>query len=49
MQHNLQEIAMFTFEEQFKKYEEVIERTQQAYDYWFKCFMTNLKNFTKSF
>ena len=28
------EKTMFTFEEQFKKFEELNERTKQAYEFW---------------
>jgi hypothetical protein len=39
---------MFTFDEQYKKYEELYERTKQAYDFWYNCLISNWKNFTKS-
>jgi len=41
---------MFKFEEQYKKYEEVLERTAQAYEFWYhsiastiRCFLTTKK------
>ena len=47
MQHNLQEIAMY--EKEFKRFEELLETTQSAYEFLYNCWLTNWKNFTKSF
>jgi hypothetical protein len=39
---------MFTFEEQFKKYEEVLDRTKQAYEFWYNCILSTWKDFYKT-
>ena len=39
---------MFTFEEQFKKFEELSERTKQAYEFWYSCIISTLKDFCKT-
>jgi hypothetical protein len=38
---------MFTFEDQYKKFEEVLNRTQAAYDFWAKCVTSTLEDFFK--
>ena len=38
---------MFTFEEHCKKYEKLIERTNQAYDFWVNCVFSSVKEFFK--
>jgi hypothetical protein len=48
MQHKLKEIAMFTFEEQYKKYEQLLERTKEAYEFWTNCVMSSWKDFLKT-
>jgi hypothetical protein len=35
---------MFGFEEQYKKFEEVLDRTQAAYDFWTKAVFTTVKD-----
>jgi hypothetical protein len=47
-QHNLKEITMFTFDEQYKKFEEVIDRTKQAYEFWYNCLLSTWKDFYKT-
>jgi hypothetical protein len=47
MQHNLQENIMFTFEEQFKKFEELNERTKQAYEFWINAVTSTWEDFFK--
>jgi isocitrate dehydrogenase kinase/phosphatase len=39
---------MFTFDEQYKKFEEVTERTKQIYEFWYNCVVTTLKDFYKT-
>jgi hypothetical protein len=38
---------MFTFEEQYKKFEQLSERTKQAYDFWVSCVTSTLEDFFK--
>jgi hypothetical protein len=38
---------MFTFNEQQKKFEEVLDRTQAAYDFWTKAVFTTVKDLFK--
>jgi len=40
---------MFTFDEQFKKYEEVLDRTKQAYEFWYNCLVSTWKDFYKTY
>lgn len=39
---------MFTFEEQFKKFEELNERTKQAYEFWLNVVTSTWKDFCKT-
>jgi hypothetical protein len=39
---------MFTFEDQYKKYEEVLDRTKQAYEFWYSCLISTWKDFLKT-
>jgi hypothetical protein len=39
---------MFTFEEQYKKFEELNERTKQAYEFWVKAVMSTFEDIYKS-
>jgi hypothetical protein len=48
MQHNLQEIAMFSFDDQYKKFEELNERTKQAYEFWVNVVTSTWEDFFKS-
>jgi hypothetical protein len=41
------EITMFGFEEQYKKFEEVLDRTQTAYEFWTKAVFTTFKDLFK--
>jgi hypothetical protein len=41
------EKTMFTFDEQQKKFEEVLNRTQAAYDFWAKAVFTTFKDLFK--
>jgi hypothetical protein len=41
------EITMFTFDEQYKNYEQLIERTKQAYEFWVSCVFSSAKEFFK--
>jgi hypothetical protein len=38
---------MFTFEEQFKKFEELSERTKQVYEFWFNAATSTLEDLFK--
>jgi hypothetical protein len=38
---------MFGFEEQYKKFEEIAERTKQAYEFWVKITMSAFEDFYK--
>jgi len=35
---------MFDFEEQYKKFEEVLDRTQATYEFWTKAMFTTIKD-----
>jgi len=35
---------MFKFEDQYKKFEEVLDRTQAMYDFWAKAMFTTIKD-----
>ena len=39
---------MFTFDEQYKKFEEVTERTKQMYEFWYNCVIETLKDLYKN-
>ena len=39
---------MFTFDEQYKKFEEVTERTKQMYEFWYNCVIETLKDLYKT-
>ena len=39
--------TMFKFEEQYKKFEEVLDRTQAMYDFWTKAVFTAAKDLFK--
>jgi hypothetical protein len=38
---------MFTFDEQYKKYEQLMDRTNQAYEFWVNCVFSSIKDFFK--
>jgi len=38
---------MFGFEEQYKKFEQVIDRTQSMYEFWTKAIFTATKDLFK--
>jgi len=38
---------MFTFEEQYKKYEKLTERTKEAYEFWVNSVFSSFKEFFK--
>jgi hypothetical protein len=38
---------MFDFEKQYKQYEELAERTKQAYEFWVKAVASTLEDFFK--
>lgn len=38
---------MFSFDEQVKKFEEVIDRSKQAYEFWYNCLLSTWKDFYK--
>jgi hypothetical protein len=38
---------MFTFEDQYKKYEQLMDRTNQAYEFWVNCVFSSIKDFFK--
>jgi hypothetical protein len=38
---------MFTFEEQYKKFEELNERTKQFYEFWVKAVMSTFEDMSK--
>jgi hypothetical protein len=39
---------MFTFEEQYKKYEVLVERTKEAYEFWVNCVFSSIKEYIKT-
>ena len=41
------EQTMFTFEDQYKKFEQLSERTKQAYEFWINCVTSTLEDFFK--
>jgi hypothetical protein len=38
---------MFSFEEQYKKFEELTERTKQAYEFWVNAVASTWEDFFK--
>jgi hypothetical protein len=42
------ERTMFTFDEQYKQFEEVANRTKQAYEFWYNCVIETLKDLYKT-
>jgi len=38
---------MFSFEEQYKKFEELTERTKQVYEFWVNAVFANVQDFYK--
>ena len=40
----LKDTYMFKFEEQYKKFEEVLDRTQATYEFWTKAMFTTIKD-----
>jgi hypothetical protein len=42
------EKPMFTFDEQYKQFEEVANKTKQAYEFWYNCLLSTLKDFYKT-
>ena len=38
---------MFSFDDQYKKFEQVTERTKQAYDFWYNCLLSTWEDFFK--
>ena len=47
LQHNFKEIYMFSFEDQYKKLEQLNERTKQAYEFWINCVTSTWEDFFK--
>jgi hypothetical protein len=39
---------MFKFEEQYKKFKEVADRTKEAYDFWTKLVLSTWEDFYSS-
>ena len=39
---------MFSFDEQYKKFEELNERTKQAYEFWVNCLISTWEDFFKT-
>ena len=44
----LRRFTMFTFDEQYKKYEELLDRTKQAYEFWVNCLTSTWEDFYKA-
>ena len=38
---------MFTFDEQYKKFETLTKQAEQAYEFWANCVMSSWKEFFK--
>jgi len=38
---------MFTYDEQYKQFEEVAEKTKKAYEFWYNCVLSTMKDFYK--
>lgn len=36
---------MFDFEKEYKKYEEFVDRTKEAYEFWYNCVVSTWKDF----
>ena len=49
VRNQLKELYMnhFSFEEQYKKFEELAERTKQAYEFWYNCVVSTWEDFCK--
>jgi hypothetical protein len=41
----LKEIYMYDFEKEYKKFEELADRTKQAYEFWYNCLVSTWKDF----
>jgi hypothetical protein len=41
------EKTMFTFEEQYKKFEQLNDRTKQAYEFWLNAVVSTWEDFFK--
>ena len=41
------EKTMFTFEDQYKKFEQLAERTKQTYEFWINAVMSTVEDFYK--
>jgi hypothetical protein len=41
------EKTMFTFEDQYKKFEQLAERTKQVYDFWLNAVTSTLEDLYK--
>jgi hypothetical protein len=39
---------MFTFDEQYKQFEEVANRTEQMYKFWYNCVLETFKDLYKT-
>jgi hypothetical protein len=42
------EKTMFTFEEQYKQYEQLLDRTKQAYEFWINAVTSTWEDLFKS-
>jgi hypothetical protein len=42
---NLMENTMFKFEDQYKKFDEVLDRTQSMYEFWINVVLSTTKEF----
>ena len=47
LQHNFKEIYMFSFEDQYKKFEQLNERTKQAYEFWLETITSTWEDLFK--
>ena len=41
------EKTMFTFEDQYKQYEQLLDRTKQAYEFWVNAVVSTVEDFYK--
>jgi hypothetical protein len=41
---NLMENTMFKFEDQYKKFDEILDHTQSMYEFWTKAVFTTIKD-----
>ena len=47
VRNQLKELYMFSFDEQYKKFEQLNDRTKQAYEFWVNAVVSTWEDFFK--